>query len=321
MRAVTYHEYGGPEVLRLADLPEPTPAASEVLLRVEAVGLNASDYEFLTARPAYVRAWGWARPRHPVLGSDVAGRVVAVGPEVTRLRVGDEVFGDGFGHWGGLAEYACLPESVLVPKPAALSFAQAAALPQGGAVALQALRFRRPMATGERVLINGAGGSAGTLALQFARHFGAGEVTAVDHGAKADLLRSLGADRVIDYRADDFTRVAARYDRIVDLVGSRPLADCHHALARGGVYGLVGGSIPRILAAALLGPVMSVLDDRELGVVAVRQSTDELAMLAALCVSGTLRPVLDREYPLAKTPEAFRRLGAGRARGKIVVRP
>lgn len=321
MKALVYREYGGPERLALEEVPRPEPGADEVLLEVAAVALNQSDWEFLAGHPAYIRMWGLTRPRHRVLGSDLAGRVVAVGPAVTRFQVGDAVFGDVFERWGGLAEYVTAPERLLLPKPESLSFEQAAALPQSGVLALQGLRQGRPLEPGQRVLINGAGGGAGTFALQLARQLGAGEITGVDHPRKLELMRSLGADRVLDYTTEDFAEAHGRYDRILDCVATRSVFEVARALTRNGTYLAAGGSLGRVLEVGLFGAAISGLDSRRVGILMHRQNLEDIGHIAQLCVAGELRPWIERTVPLAAAAEAFADLGAGRVLGKIVVTP
>lgn len=320
MKAIVYDDYGGPERLRMDDVAPPEPRADEVLIQVEAVALNASDVEFLRGAPAYVRMWGLRRPRYRVLGSDVAGRVVAVGRDVTQLRPGDAVLTDTMERWGGLAEFLVASESKCVRKPEGLSFEQAAATPQSGVLALQAL-LRGNGPAGERVLINGAGGGAGTFAVQLARNLGAAEITAVDRGPKLARLRALGADHVLDYAETDFAQTGARYDRIVDFVATRPMRDCARALAPRGQYLLVGGDVPHLLGALFLGALLGALGGKKLGVFAHRQHPADLTRIAELCAAGSVTPVIDRVVPLAAAPEAFRDLLEGRVFGKVVLTP
>jgi len=318
VKAIVYREYGGPERLALEEVTRPSPGAQEVLVQVAAVALNASDTEFLAGCPLYARIRGLSRPRRQVLGSDLAGRVVAVGDRVTRFRAGDAVMCDVLEHGGGLAEFALAPEDRLVAKPEGLSFEEAAAVPQSGVLALEALLYGGGPA-GEKLLINGAGGGAGTFALQLARHLGAAKVTAVDRPQKHALMRSLGADEVIDHTAVDFARCARRYDRIIDLVASRSTLACARALERGGVYLLVGGSVRRLLEFLSLGPLVSIAGARRLRVLAYRKDRGELEQVAQLCASGAIRPIIQRSYPLRDAAEAFRELRAGCVSGKVVV--
>lgn len=305
-------------MLQVAELEKPTPAEDEVLVKVQAVSLNASDWELLRGRPLYTRIFGLFKPRSKILGSDIAGTVEAVGANVRQFRPGDAVFGDIFERRGGFAEYVTAPARALLPKPPGLSFVQAAALPQAGVVALQGLRKHGAIKPGQRVLINGAGGGAGTFALQLAKLSGA-EVTAVDSAQKFALLHSLGADHVIDYRQEDFAQCGRHYDFILDFVATRSLFACRRALAASGTYTFVGGTMGCLLQAVVLGPLLSLVGGRKLGILAHRPNTDDLASLAGLCESGKLVPVIDRQFSLLEVPVALRELGAGRALGKFVV--
>ena len=314
MKAMVRREYGPPEVLALEERDRPSPGDDEVLIRVRATSLNASDWEMLTGRPAYGRIWGFFTPKIQVLGSDVAGVVEAAGAKVERLRAGDEVFGDIFGVWGGLAEWVCAPERMLRPKPHSLSFEQAAAIPQSAAIALQGLSRLAP---GMHVLVNGAGGGGGSFAVQIARARGA-RVTAVDSAAKQELLRSLGADDVLDYTREDCTAGGRRYDLILDLVGRHALGDFRRALAPGGRYLLVGGSVSLLLRVLALGSLSSLLTRRKMGMLPLRNN-EGLDEVLELCASGAVRPVVDETFRLDETPRAMRQLGEGRAGGKLVI--
>ncbi|MDG4824532.1 NAD(P)-dependent alcohol dehydrogenase [Asanoa sp. WMMD1127] len=311
MKAWVYDEYGPPEVLRLADVPRPEPRADEVLVKLHAVGVNASDWETLVGRPLYSRVGGLRRPRIPTLGSDVAGRVEAVGPDVTRLAVGDEVFGDNLERKGGFAEYAVAREKVLAVKPPELSFADAAALPQPAVIALQGIRGR--VTAGQRVLVNGAGGGTGAYAIQLAKRAGA-EVTGVDNTAKQDFMRAAGADHVVDYTRVDYTRAGQRWDLVLDLAGHRSVLAHRRALAPGGRYLWVGGSVGTLFQVLIAGPLVG-----RQRLLVVRASTADLLTMAALCTAGTLVTHIDRRYPLDEVPAALRHVGEGRALGKVVV--
>src|ERR1700741_1645695 len=225
MKAIVYEEYGPPDVLRVAEVEKPSPADGEVLVRVRAVSLNGADREALVGSPAYTRIGGLRRPRHPIRGADVAGCVEAVGKDGREFRPGDEVFGEMPGYHGGLAEYVCIPETSISLKPASLTFEEAANLPQAGPIALRGTRLKGNVRPGERVLINGAGGAGGSFAIQLAKVHGA-EVTAVDHTDKLDFLRELGADHVIDYTRQDFTRTGEAYDLVLDLIAHRSPFAC-----------------------------------------------------------------------------------------------
>ena len=316
MRAMVYDRYGPPDVLRLADVPMPSPAAGQVLIRVAATSVNLSDWECLRGTPAYARIGGLRTPARRTLGSDIAGVVEAAGPGVTRFRPGDEVYGDNLGLKGGFAEYALAPESVLARKPAALSFAEASTIPQAGAIALQGVAGAGP---GSRVLINGAGGGSGTFAIQLAKGLGA-HVTGVDNASKLDFMRSLGVDEVIDYRADDFTRHGP-YDLILDLVAHRSVFAYRRALAPGGRYRCVGGPVPTVLRVLTLGWVVGRLSGRRIGMLAVRPGPAHFGPIADRCAAGEIGIRIDRTFALDAVPAAVAHVGAGRALGKVVVTP
>jgi NADPH:quinone reductase-like Zn-dependent oxidoreductase len=320
MKAVVYERYGPPEVLQLEEVEKPTPPGDhDVLVEVHAASLNAADLDYLRGTPL-VRLGGRQRPQTKILGSDIAGRVEAVGRNVRRFQPGDEVFGDLFAHgFGALAEYVSAPEDVLRPKPASMTFEQAATLPQAALLALQGLRNKRQVGPGDKVLINGAGGGVGTFAVQIARHYGA-EVTAVDSARKLEMLRSLGADHVIDYAQEDFAVTGQRYDLILDVVARRSIFDCRRALSPRGIYLLVGGSGAAIRQAAFLGPLISMTGGRKMGILMWKPNEQaDLETLIALFEAGKVVPVIDRTYPLSDTAEAFRYLERGHARGKVVI--
>jgi len=318
MKAVVYTRYGPPEVLRLADVQTPVPKDDEVLVKVHAVALNASDWEVLRGTPLYARIGGPFRPRHHVLGSDIAGRVAAVGRAVTMFRPGQDVFADILDHMGGFAEYACVPQAVLVPLPAGMTYEQAAALPQAGAIALQGIRDKGQVRPGQRVLINGAGGGAGMYAVQLAKLDGA-EVTGVDNTEKLEFMRSLGADHIIDYTREDFTRAGRAYDLILDLAAHRPAWAYAGSLRHGGRYRYVGGSVATLLQVLLLGPVIGRAGRKTVRLLAVRLGAGHLAPLVELCQAGKVTAVIDRRYPLSQVPEALRYHGEGHAKGKVIV--
>ncbi len=317
MKAVVYHQYGGPEVLRLEDVPPPSPGAGQVRVRVRATSLNLSDWESLTGSPAYVRIGGLRRPSHPVLGSDIAGVVDEVGEGVTRFRPGDEVYGDNLALMGGFAEFAVASEKSLAPKPTELTFAEASTIPQAGAIAVQGTARA---ASGSRLLINGAGGGSGAFAIQLAKRLGA-HVTGVDNAGKLDFMRSVGADEVLDYRRDDFTRMSTRYDVILDLVAHRSVFAYRRALAPGGTYRCVGGSVPSLLRVVTAGWLVGRLTRRSLGLLVVKEGPSHFAPLADLCVSGEVRIHIHRTYSLDQVPAALADVGEGRALGKVVVEP
>jgi NADPH:quinone reductase-like Zn-dependent oxidoreductase len=315
MRAVVYDRYGPPESLRVADLPTPSPSRNQVLLRVFATSINLSDWESLRGAPLYARLGGLRSPARRTLGSDVAGRVESVGAGVTRLRVGDEVYGDNLQLKGGFAEYAVAPESALTTKPPELTFAEASTIPQAATIALQGTAGVAP---GQRVLINGAGGGSGSFAIQLTKRAGA-HVTGVDNAGKLDFMRSLGADAVIDYRSEDFTQTDEPYDLVLDLVATRSAFACRRALAPGGRYRCVGGSVPILLGIVTLGPILGRLSRRRLGMLLVRQGPAHFSPLTDLCIAGDISIPIDRTFGLDEVPEALRYVGEGRAHGKVVV--
>ena len=319
MQAIVYTHYGTPDVLHLQDVAKPTPKDDEVLIRVHAASLNSWDLDLL--RGDWVNrliSGGLQRPKLPILGCDVAGVVETVGRTVTRWRPGDAIFGDiSACGWGALAEYVCAHESALTLKPAGMTFAQAAALPQAGVLALQSLCDLSPLQPGQTVLINGAGGGVGTFAIQLAKAFGA-EVTGVDSTSKLARMRSLGADYVLDYTQTDFTRTGQHYDRIVDVMARRALADYQRALQPGGLFVMIGGSMALVLQTMLLGSRLAKREQKHLAVL-VHQPNKGMASLLDLFAAGKVVPVIDYCYPLAETAEAFRRLDAGDVLGKVVI--
>ncbi len=315
MKAVVYDRYGPPEVLRVDEVPIPSPTADQVLVQVASTSVNLTDWECLRGTPLYARIGGLRAPARRTLGSDIAGRVEAIGSGVTRFRPGDAVYGDNLGLKGGFAEYAVAPESALAHKPEGLTFSEASTIPQAGAIALQGTADAGP---GQRVLINGAGGGTGSFAIQLAKRAGA-HVTGVDNAGKLDFMRSLGADEVIDYRSDDFTRSAEPYDIVLDLVGHRSVFASRRALARGGRYRWVGGSVPSLLRVVTIGSIAGRLTGRRLGLLAVRQGPSHFGPLADLCAAGHIGIHVDRTYGLDEVPDALRQVGEGGALGKVVV--
>jgi NADPH:quinone reductase-like Zn-dependent oxidoreductase len=318
MRAVVYTRYGSPDELRLTDVETPVPKERHVLVRVRAVSLNLSDWEGLRGKPFYARLGGLFRPRRHILGSDIAGRVEAVGPGVTRFAPGDDVFADILSHLGGFAEYVSVPETVLSPLPAGMSYEDAAALPQACAIALQGIQVKGRVEAGQQVLINGAGGGSGAFAIQLAKLHGA-EVTGVDNAEKLESMRALGADHVVDYTREDFTRNGRTYDLVLDLAGYRGPSDYARSLAPGGRYFLVGGSMSTLLRVLVLGPLVGRRGRKAIRVLAVKLGAEHVTPLVELCRAGKIRIVVDRRYRLDEVPEALRYLGEGHAKGKVVV--
>ena len=318
MKAIVHYKYGSPAVLQLKDVEKPTPKDDEVLIAVHAASVNKYDWHFLTADIFLIRLMGGGllKPKNTRLGADIAGRVEAVGRNVKQFRPDDEVFGD-IGH-GGFAEYACAPENALVLKPAHSSFEEAAAIPMAAITALQGLRDTGQMQPGQKVLINGASGGVGTFAVQIAKLFGA-EVTAVCSTRNVELARSLGADHIIDYTREDFTRNRQQYDLILAANGYHSLLAYKRALTPKGIYVMAGGSTAQIFQAMLMGSRMSETGGKQMRAGMAKRNQKDLAFLKELVEAGKVVPVMDRCYPLSEAAEALRYLGAGHARGKVVI--
>jgi NADPH:quinone reductase-like Zn-dependent oxidoreductase len=317
VKAVVYDRYGSPEVLRVEDVAKPSPGSGQVRVKVAATSLNLSDWECLRGSPAYARFGGLRTPAHRTLGSDIAGVVDDVGKGVTRFRPGDEVYGDNLVLKGGFAEYALAPETVLAHKPAQLTFVQASTIPQAGAIALQGTE---KAVAGGRVLINGAGGGSGSFAIQLAKRLGA-HVTGVDNATKQDFMRSVGADEVIDYRRDDFTRTTQLFDVILDLVAHRSVFAYRRALAPGGRYRCAGGSVRTLLRVLTVGSLAGRLTGRSIGVLVVKSGPAQFEPLADLCAAGEVSIHIDRTFTLDEVPAALTHVGEGHALGKVVVVP
>ncbi len=314
MKAVLFHRYGSPDVLKLEEVAMPTPEADQVLIKLVACAANPLDWHRMRADPFLVRLNdGFSKPKNPRLGADIAGRVEAVGSAVSTLQPGDEVFGE-IGA-GGFAEYLCVKERAVVKKPDNLSFEEAAAVPVAGLTALQGLRDKGKIQAGQQVLINGASGGVGTFAVQIAKAFGA-EVTAVCSTRNLELVRGLGADHVIDYTQTDFTRTGQRYDLILDAVGNYAVADYRRALTPQGICAVAGlTKLTRLFQVVLLGswggqPVATFL---------AQPNQPDLLTLKGLLESGKVTAVIDRTYPLTQTADAIRYLETGRARGKVII--
>ena len=318
MKAIVRETYGPPDVLHLEDVPLPTLRDGDVLVRVHAAAANAGDWHLVRGTPLPFRLIAGLRtPRFKIIGTDIAGHVEAVGRSVTQFRPGDEVFGElsrcGFGAY---AEFAAVPEKALALKPANLSFEEAATLPTAGCTALQGLRKGR-IQRAQRVLINGASGGVGLFAVQIAKTFGT-EVTAVCSTRNVDVVRSIGADHVIDYTKDDFATHGQRYDLILAANGDRSIWDYRRALTADGCYAMTGGSNRQLIDALLLGPLLSIRR-QQFGNVLVKPSQADLLVLKELCEAGKVRPVIDRRFPLSEVPSAVRYVEDGHARGKVVI--
>jgi NADPH:quinone reductase-like Zn-dependent oxidoreductase len=318
MKAIVCTKYGPPEFLQFKDVDKPTCKDDEVLVKVHAASVNAYDWHLLTADIPLVRLMGGGllKPKMPIPGADIAGRVEAVGTNVKQLQPGDEVFGDVAG--GGFAEYACAREDLLALKPANLSFEEAAAVPMAAVTALQGLRDIGRIQPGQKVLVNGASGGVGTFAVQIAKSFGA-EVTAVCSTRNVDQARSIGADHVIDYTRENFTEQGRQYDIILAANGFHPLSAYKRVLTPLGRYVMAGGSKAQIFQAMLLGPWMSEKGGKKMGGVSAQRSQRDLSALKELLEAGKVVPVIDRRYPLREAAEALRYLGEGHARGKVVI--
>ncbi|MFX1256562.1 MAG: NAD(P)-dependent alcohol dehydrogenase [Promethearchaeota archaeon] len=320
MKAIVYTKYGPPDVLQLKDVETPTPKDNEVLVKIHAASLNAADLDFLRGKFINRLGWGFLKPKYKILGSDIAGRIEAIGRNVKQSQPGDEIFADISGcGFGAFAEYVCVPENELTLKSANMTFEEAATLPQAAVVALQGLRNKRQIQPGQKVLINGAGGGMGTFAVQIAKSFGA-EVTGVDSTIKLDMMRSIGADQVIDYTQEDFTKSGKRYDLILDLAAHRSIFDYKRALSSKGIYALVGGSRGAILQAIFLGPLISIFGSKKMSIVMWKPNKKEdMVFLGELFEADKVVPVIDRRYPLNKVAEALRYLEEGHHQGKIVI--
>jgi NADPH:quinone reductase-like Zn-dependent oxidoreductase len=320
MKAIVCTKYGSPDELQLKEVPNPAPNDDQVLVKIHAASLNAADLE--TLRGVFlVRMASPRRPMHQILGSDIAGRVEAVGKNVQQFQAGAEVWGDlSYPHGlGAFAEYVCAAESALAPKPPSMTFEEAATYPQAAIVALQSLRDKGQIRPDQKVLINGAGGGMGTFAVQLAKYFGA-EVTAVDSTKKLDMLRSIGADHVIDYTQEDYTSSGDCYDLILDLAAYRSVSDYRRALAPAGIFMMVGGSVATLLQVVTRGTWISRRSSQKIGLNAwTPNKREDLAFLAELFEAGKVVPVIDRRYPLHEVPEALRYLEEEPHLGKIVI--
>ena len=319
MKAIVYTEYGPPDVLQLREVDKPIPQDNTVLIKVHAVSVNDWDWGLLQGTPFVNRLEnGLRRPKKiKILGSDIAGRVEAVGKNITQFQPGDEVYGDLTGKWGGFAEYVCAREKQLARKPAGMTFEEAAAIPQAGMLALQGLRDKGQLQPGQKLLINGAGGGVGTLGIQIAKTYGV-EATGVDSTGKLDMMRSVGFDHVIDYKKEDFTKTGQRYDLILDAKTNRSIFEYTRALNPNGTYVTVGGAGPRVLQALFLGPWISMFSKKNIRLVMLKPNRD-LKYMNKLFEAGKLKPVIDGPYKLSEVPEAMRYFGEGSHKGKVVI--
>ncbi|NOU86020.1 zinc-binding dehydrogenase [Paenibacillus sp. LMG 31460] len=321
MKAMVYTKYGTTDVLKLKEVEKPNPKDNEVLIKVYAASVNSWDWDLLRGTPFLVRLdGGIQKPKFKILGADIAGLVEAVGKDVKQFLPGDEVFGDISGcSWGGFAEYVCARENALTLKSASMTFEEAAAIPQAAVLALQGLRDKGQIQKGQKVLINGAGGGVGTFAVQIAKSFGA-QVVGVDSTKKLDMLKSIGADQVIDYTQEDFTQNGQRYDLILDVAGYRSIFDYKRALSANGTYVMVGGSMSRIFQVMFLGPWISMTGSKKMGILMHKPNKNDQNYMKELFEAGKVVPVIDRRYPLNEAAEALQYLGEGHPKGKVVIR-
>ncbi len=318
MKAITYQKYGSPDVLELKEVAKPLPQDNEVLLKVHAVSINSWDWDMLTGQPPEYRLLsGLLKPRNPLIhGCDITGKIEALGANVKQFQVGDEVFGDlAENGWGAFAEYACASENSLFLKPSRMTFEEAACLPHGGNLAVQGLIDVGQIKSGQKVLINGGGGSTGALAIQIAKLFDV-EITAVDHTDKLDMMRTLGADHLIDYTKEDFTTNNQKYDLIFDVKTTRSVSDYKRVLSPHGTYVTVGGKTSRLLQLVGAGMLTREYNLRMLSY----SANKDLSYLIELFEAGKLKPVIDKCFPLEETAEAFRYFGSGTFKGKIVIK-
>ena len=322
MKAIQYTEYGSPDVLHLKDIPKPSPKHNEVLVKIHASSANPLDWHLMRGEPFLARIEnGWNSPKHPFLGADLAGTIEAVGDGVTEFKVGDAVFGEVFKTGlGAFAEYVCVPTTAIVHKPNNLTFEQVAGVPLAGQTALQGLRNRGDIKAGQQVLINGASGGVGTFAVQIAKALGA-EVTGVCSTRNHEMVKSIGADYVIDYNTEDFTQLPKKYDLIFDMVGNRTARELKRALKPNGTCAIGGfTSLPLVFGHMLGAPILSMLSSQDIGMMeTVSTNKDDLLFLQELLSAGKLNPVIDRCYPLDETADAIRYLETMRARGKVIV--
>ena len=318
LKAIVYNTYGGIEALQLKEVQKPLPRDNEVLVRVNAASINDWDLGKMDGNSLFNRLFsGFSSPKHKIPGSDIAGRVDSIGKNVTRLKVGDEVFGDLSGRWGGFAEYCCAEEKSLAIKPAAMSWIEAAAIPQAGMLAVQGLIDKGKIKDGQKLLINGAGGGVGTFGVQIAKLYNI-EVTGVDHTDKLDMLLSAGFDHVIDYTKEDFTKNGQQYDLVLDVKTNRTISHYLRSLKAEGKYVTVGGSMSRLFQTLLLMPFIPLFSKKKVSIVMLKPNKD-LEYLSGLYNDGKIRPVIDGNYTLKSVREAFRLFSKAGHKGKIVI--
>ncbi|MDP6667212.1 MAG: NAD(P)-dependent alcohol dehydrogenase [Dehalococcoidia bacterium] len=321
MKVFVNRKYGSPDVLQLEEVEKPTPADNEILVKVRAISVNPWDWHSMRGKPAFARlALGLRGPKIHVLGADVAGQVEVVGEDVKRFQPGDEVFGDLADFGGGsFAEYVCNSEEAFVVKPTGTTFEEAAAVPLAALTALQGLRDKGQIQSGQKVLVNGASGGVGSFAVQIAKSFDT-EVTGVCSTGNIEMVHSIGADRVIDYTQDDFTRNGLHYDLVFDAVGNHSVSAIKRALNPGGICAVIGfSSVGRMMQTVLLGPFMLLGSRKKMGLMVAKMKQEDLVSIKELVEAGKVIPVIDRRYSFDEIPEAVRYLEEGHARGKVVV--
>ncbi len=317
MKAIVYTKYGTPDVLELKEVDKPIPKDDEVLIKVYAASLNDWDWGLVQGDIINRMLNGFVKPKIQTVGSDIAGRVEAVGKNVRKFKPGNEVYGDLSGTWGGFAEYVCARENALALKPVSMTFEEAASIPQAAMLAVQGLLDKGKIQRGQKLLINGAGGGVGTFGVQIAKLWQA-EVTGVDSAGKLDMMRSLGFDHVIDYAEEDFTKTGQQYDLILDAKTNRSIFNYLRALRPNGTYVTVGGSIMRLLQAFILGPLISMISKKKILIVALKPNKD-LIYMNDLFEAGKIKCVMDGPYELEEVPNAFRLFGKGLHKGKVVI--
>ncbi|NJN42690.1 MAG: NAD(P)-dependent alcohol dehydrogenase [Flammeovirgaceae bacterium] len=320
MKAVVYSTYGLPDVLQFKEVDQPVPGDHDVLIKTYAASINSWDWDLLRGEPFIVRLAGGGlfKPKKKIIGCDVAGTVEKVGKKVTKFKAGDAVLGDlSGGGWGAFAEYVCAPENSLTRKPDGMTFEQASSLPQAGVMALQGVRDYGKVEAGQKVLINGAGGGVGTLAIQMAKMYGA-EVTGVDKTNKLEIMQQLGADHVIDFTKEDFTKSGNHYDIILDVVGHHSIYDYKRSLEPGGMYRMIGGPHGLIFQSIFIGPIISMFSKKKMGIL-THEPNKNMNFLIQLFEEGKVKPVIDKVFPLQELVDAFRYFGQGDFMGKVVI--
>ncbi len=320
MKAIVCSKYGSPDVLEFSEVEKPIPNSNQVLVKIKAASLNYGNLVLLKGEPFLARlAFGILKPKYSIPGGDIAGIVEAVGKDVKHFKPGDEVFGDlSSCGWGGFAEYVSVPENALAFKPVNLSFKEAAAVPMAGVTALQALRNKGKIQSGQKVLVNGASGGVGTFAVQIAKAFGA-EVTGVCSTRNIDILRSIGADHTIDYTMEDVKEIEESYDLIIAVNGYQPISTYKRALNPNGIYVMVGGTGAQLTEAMVIGPWISMIGSKKMSSMLQRANQEDLIFLKELLEEGKVKPIIDRCYKLSEVPEAFRYFEKGHAQGKVII--